>query len=226
MSLRQREPRQTDDTFLAFVRQQRCCVPGCGAPAPSQAAHIRMTCPARGKRATGMGEKPDDRWSVPLCPTCHLDGPGAQHKGAEEAFWRRTGIDPYAIAAALYATYRAGHATNRGSNPSKRNFMHPRGVEPFKRDVDSDRKSKVSRLTELDYFPPANASGHPKRPSQIKLATDSGVKVRRPRRKRPANFTFPVNKSKPKRKWASQPLRSASRWPARGTRKIANRRKP
>jgi hypothetical protein len=203
MNLRQRQPRETDPGFLTFLRGKPCCV--CGCAPPVQAAHIRMGCLTLSKRSTGMGERPSDRYACPLCPTCHLDGPGAQHKGAEEAFWRRTGIDPYAIAAALYATYRAGHATNRGSNPSKRNFMHPRGVSRLKRDVDSGRKSKVSS----QGFPPDNASLAPKRPSQVKRATDSGVKVRRP-----------------KRKWASQPLRSASRWPARGTRKIENRRNP
>ena len=32
---------------------------------------------AHGKRESGKGEKPDDRWAVPLCAGCHLDGPGA-----------------------------------------------------------------------------------------------------------------------------------------------------
>ncbi len=162
--LRQRQPRVEDKAFLAFVRTRRCC--SCGAPPPSHAAHIRMACRERGKRETGKGERPSDRYATPMCQTCHLDGPGAQHKGPEAAFWRRVGVDPFAVAAALYAEFTSAHA-----------------------------------------------SRSPKRPSQAKGATYWGAKVRRPKRKRPAHFTFAADKSKPKMK--SRPLRSASRWPKR-----------
>jgi hypothetical protein len=102
--LRQRQPRVEDKAFLAFVRRQPCCV--CGAFPPVQAAHLRQACPERGKRATGLGERPDDRWVVGLCAPCHLDGPGALHKVGEEKFWCRAGIDPFEIAATLYAEFR------------------------------------------------------------------------------------------------------------------------
>ena len=75
--LRQREPRVEDKAFLAFVRTHRCAA--CGAPPPNHAAHIRMACPALGKRSVGTAEKPDDRWAVGLCRECHQDGPQAQH---------------------------------------------------------------------------------------------------------------------------------------------------
>jgi hypothetical protein len=109
--LRQREPRQEDRAFLAFVRLRPCCA--CGAAPPVQAAHVRMACPEQGKRQTGKGERPSDRWAVPLCQACHQDGPGAQHKGAEAAFWRRAGINPFAIAAALYEEFTSANSSGR-----------------------------------------------------------------------------------------------------------------
>jgi hypothetical protein len=103
--LRQREPRVVDKAFLAFVRTKPCC--SCGQFPPAvQAAHIRMACPELDKRAVGLGEKPDDRWAVPLCVAEHLDNPNAQHKGSERAFWKRVGVDPFAVAMALYAEFR------------------------------------------------------------------------------------------------------------------------
>ena len=101
--LRQRQPRQEDRLFLAYLRMKRCCA--CGDRPPVQAAHIRMACPERGKRHLGKGEKPDDKWAVPLCHMCHLDGAWAQHRVGEEAFWRRLGKDPFVIAERLYARY-------------------------------------------------------------------------------------------------------------------------
>lgn len=104
--LRQRQPRVECKAFLDFVRRRRCCV--CGENPPSQAAHLRAGCPERGKRPTGLGERPDDRWAVPLCARCHLDGAGAQHRSGEERFWRRVNIDPFAAAAALYEEFEGG----------------------------------------------------------------------------------------------------------------------
>lgn len=99
-----KSPRLRDERYLAFVRKQPCCV--CKAPAPSDAAHIRMASTVYGKRATGMAEKPDDRWCVPLCPPiigfkigCHK----LQHSGSEQSFWRAVGINPFEIAIRLYA---------------------------------------------------------------------------------------------------------------------------
>lgn len=50
-----------------------------------------------------MGEKPSDCWTVPLCPNCHTDGPDAQHKGNERAFWNHRKIDVLLVALLLYA---------------------------------------------------------------------------------------------------------------------------
>ena len=176
--LRQREPRVEDKAFLAFVRTHRCAA--CGAPPPNHAAHIRMACPALGKRSVGTAEKPDDRWAVGLCRECHQDGPQAQHKGSEAAFWRRVRVDPFAVAQALY-----------------------------------------------EAFTTAKATGFPKRPSQIKRATDSGAKVRRPKKGvRPlkrrvafrgknqvSDFTFAADKLKPKMKWPKRQLSGTMKFP-------------
>lgn len=105
MTLRQRQPRVTDKGFISSLHEQKCCV--CGR-SPVQAAHIRMGCPERGKRHIGMGEKPDDRWAVPLCAGCHLDDRQAQHKGGERQFWERVGIDPFAVAERLYSEFKGG----------------------------------------------------------------------------------------------------------------------
>jgi hypothetical protein len=174
--LRQREPRVEDEAFLDFVRARPCCVPACGAPPRSHAAHVRMACPARGKRETGKGERPSDRWAVPLCQACHQDGPLAQHRGAEAAFWRRAGINPLAIAEALYAAFK-------GARP----MMAP-GIEcEF---VIDDANPGVARPVSPEKdpelyrpFPPDDASGRPKRPPRAKRASDSAAKVGRPKRK-------------------------------------------
>ncbi|MFN4228327.1 hypothetical protein [Parvibaculum sp.] len=50
----------------------------------------------------GKGEKPDDWRVLPLCVFHHLDGPQAQHRMNEEGFWAQHGINPYALARALY----------------------------------------------------------------------------------------------------------------------------
>lgn len=96
-SLRQRAPRERDERYLSFVRTLACCV--CRAPAPSEAAHVRMACLEHGKEYTGKGEKPSDRYCTPLCRDCHA----RQHSMSEEAFWIMVGKDPLAIAARLYA---------------------------------------------------------------------------------------------------------------------------
>ncbi len=104
MQLRQRQPRVKDERFLAYVRTKRCC--RCGGMPPVQAAHLRGAQPGLDKRPTGMGERPDDRWSIPLCPSCHLDGPDALHKTGEANFFRHLGFDPFRLAEALYDEYR------------------------------------------------------------------------------------------------------------------------
>lgn len=109
--LRQRQPRIECPAFLAFVRTRPCCA--CGITGRSQAAHIRTGDAAYGKRDTGAREKPSDMWAVPLCgpdlgrslPGCHAE----QHSMNEMEFWTRYRLDPFAVAAQLWARYTAEH---------------------------------------------------------------------------------------------------------------------
>ncbi len=83
---------------LEFVRQLPCVC--CGRPAPSEAAHVRMSRADLGK-ANAMSSKPDDKYAVPLCSRCHT---GDQHtKFGEPEFWARLGIDPLDLALRLWA---------------------------------------------------------------------------------------------------------------------------
>lgn len=93
---KQKRPRIKDEAHLKLIRQLPCIIDG---TYPVEAAHIRAACPRLGKRSTGKGEKPDDKWTLPLSPGRHLE----QHQGAELAFWERYGIEPFSTALALYA---------------------------------------------------------------------------------------------------------------------------
>lgn len=97
-----RQARARDNAHLDAVRQLPCINPACRRDPAGIAAHVRFACAEVGKPQTGMQTKPDDAWTLPLCPTCHTDAPDAQHKGAEIAFWNRIGIDPLKACKALY----------------------------------------------------------------------------------------------------------------------------
>lgn len=93
---RQRRPRKQEKSHLDFIRACPCVI--CKSHAWVEAAHIRMGNLNLGKPETGMGEKADDRWTVSLCREHHAE----QHKGSEQAFWTRYGIDPFVLALSLY----------------------------------------------------------------------------------------------------------------------------
>lgn len=122
--LRQRTPRVECPAFLAFVRRRPCRT--CPAPAPSEAAHIRIACLDRGKEYTGRQQKPDDRWAVPLCHLCHRNGPQAQHRGSEREFWRLRGIDPFGEAERLWAEFCTSDSGAK-ARPQKRKRRPPMG---------------------------------------------------------------------------------------------------
>ena len=138
----QRQPRERDETFLAFVRRQPCCIPGCAGKA--EAAHIRMGDLARGKRSTGIGEKPSDRYCVPLCAYHHREGPQSQHAGSEAAFWSRHCINPFDLAAALYAL-GAGTATTakpKRNRPPRQKIKTNWPARPFPKGRGFTKKGK------------------------------------------------------------------------------------
>ena len=68
---------------LKFIRGLPCL--SCGRIPPSEAAHIRF---GSGNNKGGMGMKPSDNRTVPLCDQCHTK----QHQIGETVFWERLGI--------------------------------------------------------------------------------------------------------------------------------------
>ncbi len=85
------EPRRLRDRdHIRRVIKQPCLV--CGRR-PSDPHHLRFVQPR------ALGRKVSDEFAVPLCRTHHRE----IHRGSdEEAWWRKTGIDPLAAAAALW----------------------------------------------------------------------------------------------------------------------------
>ena len=92
-------PEDRNLVYLALVRQCPCLK--CGME-PSEAAHVRYASAAFGK-ASGMQKKPEDRFVVPLCASCHRLDRDAQHKRGEREFWNELGLNPLIVAASLYA---------------------------------------------------------------------------------------------------------------------------
>ncbi len=86
--------------YLALVRQCPCLY--CGLDPSGEAAHVRYASAAFGK-ASGLQKKPEDRWALPLCGSCHRTAAHAQHQRNEEAFWRDLGINPLLTAERLHA---------------------------------------------------------------------------------------------------------------------------
>jgi len=106
LAARQRQPRIHDHAYLAWLR--RCpCIAGLyefgTCEGPTQAAHLRMNI--AGRQGPGMQRKPDDCWATPLCEKHHIRD---QHTQSEAAFWGRLGVDPFALASELYASFLAG----------------------------------------------------------------------------------------------------------------------
>jgi hypothetical protein len=118
-----RHPRERDPKYLAFLRTKPCCL--CGQP--SEACHIRSASLEHGKSHTGLGEKPSDRWCVPLCRSCH----GKQHSMNELAFWKSHGVNPFTLAQKYYAEYQRG-ATGpvTTKKPRSRKTIYPKGFGP------------------------------------------------------------------------------------------------
>lgn len=125
-----KHPRERDNAHLAFVRRLPCIA--CGDWPPSQAAHVRSGYSEDGWAPTGMAQKPSDWRTLPLCGSCHLTGPKAQHKANERAWWERLGIHPPSVCTALYAasgSLEAGVAIVRAARPEQTADFMP-GLTP------------------------------------------------------------------------------------------------
>jgi hypothetical protein len=93
------EPRRIrDKAHREFVSAQACLV--CGRQ-PSDAHHLRSAQPR------ALSRKVSDEFTVPLCRIHHRE----VHRGGDEAaWWDRFGVDPYLVAAALWAQSRLGRS--------------------------------------------------------------------------------------------------------------------
>jgi ERF superfamily len=93
------EPRRyRNKGHLRFVSQQPCLV--CGRK-PSDPHHLRHIQPR------GLGLKPSDEFTVPLCRVHHR----AVHRvGDERAWWRAAGIEPAPVAQRLWQQTRGTEA--------------------------------------------------------------------------------------------------------------------
>lgn len=93
------EPSEDPD-YLALIRQCPCLY--CGVDPCGEAAHVRLASAAY-HAASGMGRKPPDRLSLPLCREDHLNARHAQHRRNEREFWESLGINPHCACERLYA---------------------------------------------------------------------------------------------------------------------------
>jgi hypothetical protein len=103
---RQRQEREVESDHKAFIARFGCLI--CGAW-PVEVAHIRYASALFGKPEAGMQAKPDDLWTLPLCPGHHRLGKDAQHSGGERDWWRcqfdrydREYRDPLTLCLLLY----------------------------------------------------------------------------------------------------------------------------
>lgn len=87
--------RMEDPAHLAFIRKLPSVLSG---QFGCEACHIRIGSAVHRKKHTGMQQKPDDSWTLPLTPAEHKQ----QHSENELLFWRSYGIDPFELAIKLY----------------------------------------------------------------------------------------------------------------------------
>jgi hypothetical protein len=93
--LRQRKPRERDEGYLNDLRSLPCIL--CLSNVGVEAAHVRYS--VCGKPNPGVGQKPHDRYALPLCNHHHRK----QHSMGEREFWRKMQLNPLHIASQLYA---------------------------------------------------------------------------------------------------------------------------
>ncbi|MGL4401187.1 MAG: hypothetical protein ACRCXD_15050 [Luteolibacter sp.] len=79
--------------YLAFVRTHPCAI--CKREGDIHAHHIRLG------NACGIGTKPSDYRTVPLCPQHHHE----LHQKGERTFWNRHEMDPDALIIRLLLAY-------------------------------------------------------------------------------------------------------------------------
>ena len=115
-----RHPRLYDPDYLAKVRQLPCLC--CLDNVSVEAAHVRYSDSRVAKVSPGIGQKPDDKWAVPLCGDHHREQHSIRN---ERRFWERHNIDPILIALALYSSRDMEEAEQivRAQHPAISNIM-------------------------------------------------------------------------------------------------------
>jgi hypothetical protein len=140
------EPRRIrDKAHRKFVSAQACLV--CGRQ-PSDPHHLRSAQPR------ALSRKVSDEFTVPLCRIHHRE---VHRVGNEGAWWSRFGVDPYLVAAALWAQTRpvrsgaeAPSHNPSSAPPAATSGRHPLRGCPIAPEI-ADR-SQLFRLARSDHF--------------------------------------------------------------------------
>jgi hypothetical protein len=74
-----------------------------------------------------MGEKPDDRWAIPMCRKCHTK----QHGMNEQEFYQERRILPLLLAQRLYSEF-GGSGGQIRHKKKPRTVIRPKGFEKRK----------------------------------------------------------------------------------------------
>jgi hypothetical protein len=134
------EPRRLrDKEHRKFVSAQACLI--CGRQ-PSDPHHLRLAQPR------ALGRKVSDEFMVPLCRIHHRES----HRAAEEAaWWERFGIDPYRVAAVLWAKTRPVRsvAEPRNDNPLMPPSPATSGPAPMPSLPDGPQKCKTKPIVAM-----------------------------------------------------------------------------
>lgn len=95
--------RVEEKPYRDFIKTLPCVVRGTYGVDP---AHISTHAPQWGHVGRGKGTKASDRWCLPLCREEHDHQSTLGNSGrAEMAYWRICGINPHALACALYGAW-------------------------------------------------------------------------------------------------------------------------
>jgi len=147
------EPRRLrDKAHVRFVSQQPCLA--CGRR-PADAHHLRFA------QSPALGRKVSDEFTVPLCRVHHRE----LHRCGDEAeWWSRSGIDPLAIASAMWAQ----------THPP-RSGMEPPGTALEGTSLDDMIKPAVTNSGKMAAPQQAKGAQIAKRTNRLRQALDDVV---------------------------------------------------
>lgn len=94
-NFRAKRPGMSDD-HLACIRKLPCCT--CLKVPAGQASHLKDTP----DKERGMGLKSSDKWAVPQCNDCHINGVERVGARNELAWFKARGVDALSLAQALW----------------------------------------------------------------------------------------------------------------------------